>query len=142
MKKTTILFLLSLQIIFFVYGSGNNAFEDLCQIINNQGDPSQTYALDHELRRQPVSGRGYIVSVDKDGFGTVIVRLSTTRDLFSPTMISVTVYPTKSYFEEALRYRKGDYVYFSGILSGASGIAREIIIHNAAVSISHEVITR
>jgi hypothetical protein len=140
MRKTAILFLLSLTIIFFVYG--NTAFEDLCQIINNQGDPSQTFTLDHELRRQPVSGRGYVVSVEKDSLGTVIVRLSTTRDLLSPTMISVSVYPVKSYFTEVLHYRKGDYVYFSGTLGGASGIAREIIIHNAALSRDHEVITR
>lgn len=140
MKKTIILFLLSLHIVFFVYA--NNAFEDLCNIINNQGKPSQTFTLDHALRRQPVSGRGYVVSVEKDVMGTVILRLSTTRDVYSPSMIHVSVYPTKSYLKEALRYRKGDYVYFSGTVGGASGIAREIIVHNAAISRFHEVITR
>ncbi|MDD5194610.1 MAG: hypothetical protein PHQ96_02915 [Candidatus Omnitrophica bacterium] len=140
MKKTIISFLVSLAIVFVVYG--DTAFEELCAIINNQGDPSQAYALDHELRHKFLSGRAYVVSVEKDVMGDVILHLSTTRSLLSDKVIRVTVYPKKSYAKEALGYRKGDYVYFDGTLGGISGIAHEITIYNAAISRFREVITR
>ncbi|MBU2101815.1 MAG: hypothetical protein ABH865_06975 [Candidatus Omnitrophota bacterium] len=139
-KKNISIFLIVWFVSIAAYA--NNAFDDLCQLINNNQLSSQTYTLDHQFRAKSIQGHGYVRSVEKDGFGDVILRLSTTRDRFAEGMISVTVYVKKTYITEALKYRAGDYIYFSGTLGGASGIAREIIIHNSAISRFHEVIRR
>jgi hypothetical protein len=142
MKKIALLILLSVSASLLAYG-GDSVFDEICAALNDKTNVSQTYLLDHKYRRQPVSGRGYVLSVDKDAMGgDVSLKLSSLRSRFDDSVVYVVVHLTRDYFSEALKYRVGDSVYFSGTFRGVSTTDKQIVIDNASISRFHEIIPR
>ncbi|MCM8786678.1 MAG: hypothetical protein NC935_01335 [Candidatus Omnitrophica bacterium] len=137
--KKFIIFLILMVLSLNLYA--DIIFDEICSFLNGK-DQNLAYNIDKDWLRKPIRGRGYVLKVQKDAFGDVKLYLSTSKDKYNKDNIEVIVSVKYDYKKEALKYRRGDYIYFSGIVVEISKIARQIFVSNAAVSRYKEIIKK
>ncbi len=134
--KTFTIFCVSLLFIFSVYS--DSLLERICAELIKEED-TLVYQQE-QFTGKPISGRGYLIKIEKDAFGTTHLYLSNLANKRDPQAIQIILTLKEECIKEALKYRENEYVYFSGKIKAISKIYRQIFVKEAKVSRFREVI--
>jgi len=133
------LFLFSFFINFIC--RGDTTFDEILDTLNNKDKQNNVYLLQEKYANEYIRGNGYLVKIEKDNFGNVLLELLNKKSSLKENVVNIKVWIKNKYNKEVLKYYKaGDYIYFCGKLICISSINKEIIIKEADISKDHNLI--
>ncbi|MCM8832058.1 MAG: hypothetical protein NC918_07705, partial [Candidatus Omnitrophica bacterium] len=109
--KKFIIFLILVSLCLNLYA--DIIFDEICSFLNDKNQVL-AYNIDKHWVGKSITGRGYVLKANKDIFDKVTLYLSTSKYKYNPDNIQIIVYVKDDYKKEALKYKKGDYIYFDG----------------------------
>ena len=116
-------------------------FDEILDALNNKDKQNNVYLLQEKYANEYISGRGYLVKIEKDIFGNVLLELLNKKSYLEENLVNIKVWIKNKYNKEVLKYYKvGDYIYFCGKLIFISSINKEIVIKDADISKGRDLI--
>jgi len=109
----------------------DSVFNKIVRSINKKATSLQLSTLVNENKNKPISGKGYVIDVAKNAPEGILLTLSTTRSIYSSYFVSIKLFVSDEYTEQALKMRKGSFVRFSGNLKSVT--LNEILVNEGSI---------